>query len=67
MEGEDDAGEPTKQELVCDQILNFSRQNTKLCAAEADFKRLLRSSEDLKELFKSLSEGGGTTLMKIEV
>jgi hypothetical protein len=68
MEGEEDAAELAKQELVRDSILKFSRQNTKLRAAEADFERLLKSSEDLKELFKSLSEGGaGTTLMKIEV
>jgi hypothetical protein len=34
-----------------DNILTFSRQNTKLCAAEADFERLLRSKEETKELF----------------
>ncbi len=34
-----------------DNILTFSRQNTKLSAAEADFERLLRSKEETKELF----------------
>ncbi len=37
--------------VMKDNILTFSRQNTKLIAAEADFERLLRSKEETKELF----------------
>ncbi len=47
------AEEPEQSHHVVtkDNILTFSRQNTKLCAAEADFERLLRNKEETKELF----------------
>jgi hypothetical protein len=68
LQGEEDTAEQSAQIIVKDNILAFSRQNSKLCAAEADFERLLKNKDETSDLFKLLCEGGsGASLLKIEV
>ena len=68
LDSDGNSAADSSQEIIKDNLLVFSRHNTKLRAAEADFERLLRSKEDTKQLFSSLSDGGReASLLKIEV
>jgi hypothetical protein len=68
MQGEADTPEESSEVIMKDNILNFSRQNSKLRVAEEDFERLIKSKDDVKQLYRMLSDGGGSvTLLKIEV
>jgi hypothetical protein len=68
VQGDESAAEQSAETIVKDNILAFSRQNSKLAAAEADFERLLKNKDETNQLFKLLCEGaGGLSLLKIEV
>ena len=68
MKGDEELSQDLSQTVMKDNILNFSRQNSKLCVAEADFERLLKNKDEMKELYRLLCDGGSVvTLLKIEV
>ena len=68
VQGDESSAEQTAETIVKDNILAFSRQNSKLLAAEADFERLLKNKDETCQLFKLLCDGAsGLSLLKIEV
>jgi hypothetical protein len=68
MQGDADVSEESSEVIKKDNILKFSRQNSQLCVAEAEFERLIKSKDDVKQLYRMLCDGGSSvTLLKIEV
>ena len=51
MQGDEEESAQASHSVMKDNILNFSRQNSKLCVAEADFERLFKSKDDMTELY----------------
>ncbi len=51
MKGDEEESAQASHSVMKDNILNFSRQNSKLCVAEADFERLFKSKDDMTELY----------------
>ncbi len=51
MKGDEEESAQASHSVMKDNILNFSRQNSKLCVAEADFEQLFKSKDDMTELY----------------